>query len=131
MRSVSRPGRSRSLCPSVVSPCSAAHRTSVRVSTSRPPATLATASRSSANAADNWTGASSALNGNRVARVNIAWYVSGCSSAKLLYAWATLANFSCGSRSYTLQQWQQAAAQDIGSTQAVTPNVSTMIAWGA
>jgi hypothetical protein len=41
-----------------------------------------------------------------------------------------MANFSCGSTSYTLQQWQQRAGQDIGSTQAVTPNVSTIIAWG-
>ena len=49
MRSVSRPGRSRPLRPSMVSPCSAAHSTSVRVSTFLPPATLATASRSSAN----------------------------------------------------------------------------------
>ena len=39
MRSVSRPGRSRSLRASVVNPCSAAQSTSVRVSTSRPPAT--------------------------------------------------------------------------------------------
>jgi len=53
MRSVSRPGRSRSLRASVVNPCSAAHSTSVRVSTSRSPATVSTASRSSANAADN------------------------------------------------------------------------------
>jgi len=49
MRSVSRPGRSRPLRPSMVSPCSAAHSTSMRVSTFLPPATLATASRSSAN----------------------------------------------------------------------------------
>jgi len=49
MRSVSRPGRSRPLRASMVSPCSAAHSTSVRVSTFLPPATLATASRSSAN----------------------------------------------------------------------------------
>jgi hypothetical protein len=48
MRSVSQPRRSRSLRLSVLSPGSAAHRTSVRISTSRPPATLATASRRSA-----------------------------------------------------------------------------------
>ena len=67
MRSVSRPGRNRSLRPSVLSPCNEAHSTSVRVSTSCPSATSATASRSSANAALNWMGVSSAANRNPVA----------------------------------------------------------------
>ena len=96
MRSVSRPGRSRPLRPSMVSPCSAAHSTSVRVSTFLPPATLATASRSSANPADNGTGVSSAPNRNRVVRVNIASYSAGFSVANLLYASATRRNSCSG-----------------------------------
>ena len=39
-------------------------------------------------------------------------------------------NMTCGSQHLTLEEWQAQTGQEKGSTNAVTPNVSTVIEWG-
>ena len=39
-------------------------------------------------------------------------------------------NFTCGSKSYTLEEWQKASGQEQGSTVARLPTVNTIISWG-